>query len=578
MSQLEKGGARVPSFEVQILRDKRWTTQEVHQDQSTAVAAAEKLAKGATSDGCRVVQDRLGPDGLHRERVIFEKIITDIPEKPVRIVPVEETNLCTSVEDVYCLESRMVIARMLKKYLDQQVLIPSELLYCYRPLSRLQDSDSMLLPAAVDRIVTLHGRDNPDFNAKEFRDEVYRWIDEVGRRARRAEGEKLLWSVTLSDFKKVIRSVAKAAFVHEEQEALLRHVIARECYKERNFLGKLEVLLECLSDDLSRDVLDIIDGFIADTLCISDVIQELLGSRPNLQNALVGLLDLMEGRPDSSGADNEPETAKVLRRLFAEKRLSAGITVLMDRVTREIGGKQPLSRNDPSQEHTAFLTLLDRLITREGVSGGASVAAALTRRYGLRVEQGGMKGWTTAVQGVSNLLKDNAKRLHYLIAVADVDSAEEHMTAVSEEVATVIKRAASITDFVEPRLSTTEKLRIITGIQKALSTSTLPEILRLRVAGRLDDLLAHFLIDQEVVERLDAPSDPLRMRALRLVKFCGSGILLEGKALSIARSRVLHHLRQPNFVENFTADIPEGDRDAAIRDFYKLLAEAGFSS
>lgn len=573
------GETGVPNYEVQVFKDKRWITQEVHQDERGAIAEAKKAAKTGSVDGARVIMDRIGHDGLHRERVVFEEMVREPAGQAVRIIPVEDTNLCTSVEDVYLLESRMVIARMLKKYLEQQVLIPSELLFCYKPLSRLMDAEGTLFPSAVDRIVTLHCRENPELNAKTFRDEVYRWVDEVGRRSRRSEGEKLLWDVSLSDFRRVLRTVGKAAFVHEEQVALLRHVIARECYKERNFLGKLEILLECLAEDLSREVLDILDGFIADTLSISDVIQEILGSRQNLQNALVGLLDLMEGKPDSAGAVDEPETAKVLRRLFAEKKLSAGMTVLMDRVTREIGGKQPLARNDPAQEHTAFLALLERLVGREGVAGGTSVAAAITRRYGLRLEQGGTKGWSHAVQGVSTLLKDNARRMHYLIAVTDVDDSEEHLTTVSEEVADVIKRAGSIHDFVDSRLSTTEKLRIITGIQRALIDSkNMPEILRHRVTTRLDDLLARYLIDQEVVERLDAPSDPLRTRALRLVKFCGSGILMEGKALSIARSRVLHHLRQPNFVENFTKDLAEGDRDSSIRDFYKLLAEAGFQA
>ncbi|WP_413204018.1 hypothetical protein [Rhodospirillum sp. A1_3_36] len=568
----------MPKFEVQINRDKRWITQEIHDEERSALDTAKTIVKSRQVDGVRVINDRLGPDGLHRERVVFEEILGAMPEAPIRLNPIEEGAYCGSVEEVYGLESRMTIARLLRKYLESRVLIPSELLYCYSPLSKLEDVDGALLPAAVDRMVTLHCRANEALNAKAWKDELYRWVAEIGRRARKAEGEKLLWKVTLADFRRVLAAVSKCAFIHEEQVQLLRHVIARETYKERNYLGKLEVLLACLSDELSEDTLKILDGFIADTLNVSQVIQEILGSRPNLSNALIGLLDLMEGKAGPDALD-DPDTVKVLRRLFKENKLPSGLTVLMERVTREIGGRQPLARNDPTQEHEAFLALMERLVRRDGVAGGAPVAAALTRRYGLRLEQGGATGWRLSIEGVSHLLRDKARRLHYLFAVADCQADGQHMTAVAEEVVQVIKEAANLDYFVDPRLSTTEKLQIMSGLQRALMESTLPEVLRTRVCGRLDDLLARYLVENRVVEKLDSPSDSLRVRAVRLVRFCGSGILIEGKALTLARSRVLHHLRQPNFVEEFTRDVKEvKERESTVREFYRMLAESGFSA
>lgn len=177
------------------------------------------------------------------------------------------------------------------------------------------------------------------------------------------------------------------------------------------------------------------------------------------------------------------------------------------------------------------------------------------------------------------MLKDKARRLHYLFALADCQDDDQHMTAVAEEVVQVIKEAANVDYFVDPRLSITEKLQVISGLQRTLGASTLPEVLRTRVSGRLDDLLSRFLLDNQVVEKLDAPGDSLRVRAVRLVKFCGSGILVEGKALALARSRVLHHLRQPNFVEEFTAGVKEpADREAKVREFHRMLAEAGFNA
>ncbi|ABC22999.1 hypothetical protein [Rhodospirillum rubrum] len=566
----------MPKYEVQTHRDKRWLTRDLYDFETQAIVAAKKIYATSQADGVRVVLDRLTPEGLHREKIIFEEMRSQPKDKPVRITPIEDGARCASVAEVYALESRMTIGRLLKSYLEQQILLPSELLHCSRPLTRFQEADGQLMPSAVDRIVGMQCRIDPSLNAKVRRDEIYDWIAEIGRRARRSEGEKLLWPLSLDDFHKVVATVAKCAFVHEEQVALLCHVIARETGKERSFLGKLEVLLGCVSEDLTLEVLRILDGFIADALAVSQVVQEILGVRPNLANALIALLDFIDGKAGTA-ATREPETAKVLRRLFAEGKLPDGLTVLLDRVTRELGGRQPLTRNDPDREEAAFLALLDRLVKPEGVAGGTAVAAALTRRYGLRLEQGGLIGWKLSVLGVSRLLGENARRMQYLCEVAGAAEGANALTVVAEEVVEVVKPAADIHHFVAPDLATPEKLRILTGLQRALGTSSLPEVLRTRVVGRLDDLLARYLVDAAVVEKLDAPGDSLRLRAVRLVKFCGSGLLLEGKALAIARSRVLHHLRQPNFVEDFTQDFSDpGEREARLRDFYRMLAEAGF--
>ncbi|MGB0694577.1 MAG: hypothetical protein ACPGOY_02940 [Rhodospirillaceae bacterium] len=566
-------------YEVQLHRDKRWINHDLFDHEADATKVAQNLIKNPQCEGVRVVYDRMGADGLHRERVVFEQMNREIRQAPVRIVPIDETNFCKTVEDVYSLESRLTLAKLLKKYLEQMSLTPSEMLFCYNPMARFMDADGGLLPSAVDRIVTLHSKMDEELDPKRHREEVYRWVDEIGRRSRRAEGEKLLRKVNLEDFAKLVRATQKVAFVPEEQDGFLKHVIARELTKERSFLGKLEVLLECVSSELSKEHLNILDGFIADVLANPSVVQDLLRTRHNLSSALLGLLDLMEGKTDTTAVDDEPEFVTVLRKMFSEGRLPSGKTVLMDRVCRELGGKQPLSRNDPGKEHEAFCGMILRLIRRDGVSGGPAVAGALTRRYGLRLNEGGMTGWKLSIQGVAHLLKDMTRRLHYLTAMSRAADGIGHLTVVAEEVVDTVKQARDIHFFVEPKMPTPEKLRLMTSVHDAVRDSRLPEVLRNRVCGRLDDLVARYLVDEKVVEKLDDPADSLRTRAMRLVKFCASGTVMEGKALQIARARVLHHLRQPNFVESFTSDVPDPrEKEGRLRDFYRMLAEAGFQA
>ncbi|HTH16055.1 MAG TPA: hypothetical protein VL974_05325, partial [Magnetospirillum sp.] len=93
----------------------------------------------------------------------------------------------------------------------------------------------------------------------------------------------------------------------------------------------------------------------------------------------------------------------------------------------------------------------------------------------------------------------------------------------------------------------------------------------------VDEALAAYLVDEGVIEKIDKPDDPLALRAIRLIKFCGSGVLIEGKSLNLARARVIDHLRQPQFEEKFLASVPEpGKAEMHLREFHRLLVETGF--
>ena len=93
---------------------------------------------------------------------------------------------------------------------------------------------------------------------------------------------------------------------------------------------------------------------------------------------------------------------------------------------------------------------------------------------------------------------------------------------------------------------------------------------------KLDALVADFLVDHQVIEKMDDPGDSVRVRAVQLLQFCTFGVLTEGRATVMARTRVLAMLKQPQFEEKFVADLPADVRDKALRDFHQMLAKSRF--
>ena len=87
----------------------------------------------------------------------------------------------------------------------------------------------------------------------------------------------------------------------------------------------------------------LVDGFVADILASGKVVQESLGARANLGDALDALLDLAAGGLDTGRAGTEPLTV-ALNTAFGTHRLTDSRAVLVERVRRAVAGPQRLTK------------------------------------------------------------------------------------------------------------------------------------------------------------------------------------------------------------------------------------------
>lgn len=564
------------SYEVKVQREGRWTVDQVTESEAIALKRAQDLATAAQHEAVRVEKERLRGDGsFGKPTVIFEQTCSR-RDPQVTISHIDDAPDCATLEDIYGIDARLTMWKVLRKYFEQVALTPSEVLHNYNALARLMDNDPPVYPAAVDRVATLQAR-RAGTDPRERRDQLFAWADMAASRAREAEREKPLHKLKTRNFRRLIEAALEEGGP-ARRDHLVRCTIARDLYMRRNFLEKLEVLLEAVEQAETREELGILDGFIADVLGSATVIQELLGSRPNLCAALIALVDLLEGKEEDHPPRDTPDVVRVLRGLFAESRLPCGTTVLIDRVRSQVAGRQPLSRNDPSREGEAFSRLTDRLMHAKGVIGGPGMAEALTHRCGLQFPEGGDVGRRKSVAAMLNLIRDPVQRIRYLLTIAETATGTAALEEILLTLRAITAGAVDVHSFVNPRISMPKKLMTISDLQRALAASTLPADARKELFDRLDDLLADYVEREGFLARLDDPGLQLRERATRLIKFCSSGILIEGKALQIARKRIAAYLRQPNFVEHLTEGCTSTvEAETVVRDFYRQLAEAGFA-
>ncbi len=556
------------SFEIQVLREGRWLTESARATEDDARALAKTLLANKQCPGVRIVRNWLNRDGTMTETVLFEQKQA-VKEAPVRINPIEQASpLCQSPRDYFGLESRMVINRLLRSYLDSVNLTPTEVMHSVKEMQRVGDKDG-LLPSAVDMVATLQTK-NTDLKAKQRRDDIFASLDQIRAQARRAESLPLPKLGTR--FSETLAQVA--SLDRDNPEYLAMVVLSRELIGIRNFMGKLEKLCRLALDEPHPQALLLLDTVIADVLG-ANIVQELLGWQPSLGSAIISMLDLADGKfkPEKSEA---PEAVDMLNELFSQRGLPASHHCLTDRAMRQLKSPTPLYRNDPSKEMEEYQRVLMRLLVPGGMVSGAHAAEAITIRGARFVEQGGASGRRSAIQATVQALPDKAHGVMYLAELSKSPIGDGHIDDIIKQL-DIVFGARVIGELCRRSLSPKERLVNATGAVQATLSSALPDEIKHKVADHIDGVLERYLVEEQVIEKLDNPNDLLRDRAVRLVKFCGAGVLPEGKALMRARQRVVKLLRQPNFDRNFVQDIREPAKaEKALRDFHKLLVQAGF--
>lgn len=559
------------SFEIQVSKDGRWATETIVYKEDEARSLAKKLLANKACEGAKVVRNWLRGDGTMVESEIFCETRTVKDDGPIRITPIDSVpdEKCETPDEFLGTSSRNVVNRVFRSYLDKQFLTPTELMHSYKELKRLQEKDS-LVPSAVDRVAQLQTKDGEQ-DSKSRGQEIFKTIDDISARARRVESLKLpKLDGTFSEMMAKIAAMGEA----EDRDYLAMVVLSRDLMNVRNWVGKLERLCNLAVADSDPRALEMLDGVIADVLG-SNVVQDVLGWQPGLAAAIIAMFDLAAGKMVVQKSD-AGESAEVLNRLFAENKLPISRACLLDRAHRQIRSPNPLNRTEPDKEGEEFKRLMMRTLTPIGFASGAETAEALTTRYTRLVEQGGSAGRKAALESLFRILPDRAYGLIYLCDMFSTPYGEEHGEAIKDLLG-MVYRARSISEFCERTLPPKERMIRATNAHHAVMASSFPDEIKKYAADFIDGVLERYLIDEQIVEKLDHQDSPLRDRAVRLVQFCGAGVLPEGKAMTRARQRILGLLRQPNFDAHFIDGFTDPLRaQKALRDFHQLLVKAGF--
>ena len=564
-------------FEVHLLTDGQWRIDCSAHTQSEAETLAAKILNRQGVAGVKVVKETTRGTTV-REQVVFEKTKSLGGSDKILVADIDEAPLCQDAEALFGIGGRQVLNRLFRSYLDKNGVTASEVMHEFRELKRLMDADTLVM-SAVGKVATLQSRTYPETgDTAARRDALFAFLDTLSERAREA-ASKTLPTIRQEGFETAVEKISALAG-ESDCAYLVRVAIARELVQQRSYLGKLTQAVDWTAPTENQTARKAADIYISDTLCNSETLQDLLGPQKTLAAALGALVELAHGSLDA-GAEGKPEDAPEamasrLIDLFASGALPESQIVLVDRIRRQVAGKSPLSREGGETEEEALKGLIERLMPADDLLGGGAMAEALTHRQSRILNRGGENGLRDATGRLLPTFGEPVRKAAYLIALSESTLGQTIGDEIRMQLEGLFVQPESIKQIVRDNRPPNKKMQTLTAVYNKFLASSLDAALKDRIVRRLDELLARYIKEDKILDKVDDPDRPLHVRAFMLLSMCSPDMLPEGEASKLARGIVVKHLRRKNFETELVAQVPAAEKERVLRDFHVQLHRCGF--
>ncbi len=369
------------TFELQILRDKRWVVESVYATELEAREAVTRLFnKHADATSAKITRQVKKLLGARWESVVAEIPRTDKDKVLALSGDPATAPLCKTITDIYEFPARSMIGRLFKMFLDQWELTASELLYSASFLKKFDEQGS-LLAAAMHQASVAQAKKLDQTTAERivFFQQVWKQVyhqaqEYMGQRrqlprlTRDEENLPHLWErmVARSD------GIAAAKYNLKASIVLVLQDMNSRAAKRAWLLGY------CTEELTDVRLIEILDGFIADTLINVQEVDDLVGHQISLLLFLEKLIRLVKGET-SWITEQQPELAK-LAELIATKEYTQLIAVLIDCMIRLINSDAPLDRREADKEEALIRELQGKLMVEGHWLGGKTVQTAIENR------------------------------------------------------------------------------------------------------------------------------------------------------------------------------------------------------
>jgi hypothetical protein len=363
------GGGRAYAYEIYVQVDGRWRmdkrlegeakmTQHANEQlEKSAIAQANALLNMGDFSAVKVVRSRERSDGFGTQTEIFNKTATARPKimqtRPFKgVYPV-----CETPYDLARRESAKAFGTVFREFLDKQNATAIELLHSPQHQRKLTDQNNFMRAGiyALAGAQTQPGLPQQGERTKRLESLLEKQI----QLTRDAMAEKGLPALEGNDFARLFERLSQRL-----QDDKLRFMFFFQTSKVTqtmsSYAGRLDAYLTDMIERPMNGLSPLMDECAASCLDSTTLIQDLLGHRAGLSEALIALADLSAGKVEMP-AKPDPVLEK-LNRLLGENRLPYCAETLWERILSNLNSKALLNKSEPRKEWQMTRNLNHKLL------------------------------------------------------------------------------------------------------------------------------------------------------------------------------------------------------------------------
>lgn len=497
-------------YELQLYADGRWQTRELLNDKAEALSRADALTEDGGAEKVRVLETEPDSSGKSVERTIFEQAVKSKGEKPTTAQHVDTVPMCQAPSDVFRLEARLTLARILRGYLDDENTTASELITDPGKIALLTRHESML-PQAIGVAATVQAKATEQ-SQRERSDALYALVDGVKEIATQIskEAPKLAAALQTGGTDGLFNAIK----VHPEslQTPLSIAALAGFLREEGDPAARVDKLLGLVPED--GDLADpahlLIDEALAEILDGGDGVKSIIGAMPDLASATRNVCALARGQfTPRKGA---PAVQENLNNLLRTYPFPAAKASLNRWVSMAMASLQPLTREGGDEERRAFADVLAAMIQDDGLAGGAKTSEAVTQRarsalvtdpYNQRIED--------AIDALLHAIPAKSARVGYLADVSTTETVGERARpSIVQFLVETMGTVRSLGDLAPPGATRREAEAIQEKLIRKIERAPLPEELRQHLSSKISALPAGAGRPVMAMQNIQRPGDKLR--------------------------------------------------------------------
>jgi hypothetical protein len=364
-------------------------TENSFEAEKDAIAFAKSLFSDDKVEEVKVIRFRgMMGGGLSLKKEIFTEKRAPKPKKAITLSSkITETRVCTTMAEFMGLESRIIMNRILRGFLDHLMITPTELLHNYSYQKKL-DSMGLIASAVAQLAQAQSGAGHGDIRGRI--DEIYKLVNQVMYKAQETMSERKRIPVLVEKEFAVLCRRIDAVFPEADRGYMVKTALTAYLNGAGSLAGKLEQIAALVTEDVDNAQVAHLDDIIADLLGSGSAVQDMLGDQPSLAMALGMLADLVLNKLDIAKVKKATPQLVMIHGLLNGRGMPSSKAVLLDRLRREYTANKPLVRtNDPTVERDGLNALVAKITDANGrhIFGAEFEEASSKRSQAIRRDQ-----------------------------------------------------------------------------------------------------------------------------------------------------------------------------------------------